>query len=94
MRAWVCRQPGIPSDALALESAWPVPALKEGEVLVKVHSAALNWGSYRFMAFWPLNTLTKRPSIPQSDFAGVVVDSRDGAFEAGARVCGYVLVDV
>lgn len=94
MRAWVFRKLGAPEHTLELEHAWPVPQLKQGEVLVRVHSAALNWGAYKFMTMSVLNRLTKRPSIPESDFAGTVVDCPGGAFEEGDRVCGSAIMDM
>jgi NADPH:quinone reductase-like Zn-dependent oxidoreductase len=48
-RAWVNIGRGTPAQALVLKSDWPVPKnLRPGEVLVKVHAAALNpvWVSF------------------------------------------------
>lgn len=42
-RAWVNIGRGTPAKALVLRSDWPVSKkLRPGEVLVKVHAAALN----------------------------------------------------
>ena len=41
--AWVVVRQGFPSKALSLKADWPVPKkLASGEVLVKIHAAALN----------------------------------------------------
>lgn len=42
MKAWVFRKTGQPKDVLKLETDYPVPVPKAGEILVKVHAVSLN----------------------------------------------------
>src|ERR671932_920079 len=71
------RELRLHSDGLRLEEAdRPVPG--EGEVLVRVHAAAIT----RDELEWPTDRL---PAIPSHELSGVVVEDSDG-FSAGEDV--------
>ncbi|MGH3650172.1 MAG: NADP-dependent oxidoreductase [Acidimicrobiia bacterium] len=79
----ICLHPPGGVDAVSFdEVATPIPA--EGEVLVRVHAAALT----RDELDWPVDRL---PAIPSYELSGVVVTAGDGPFEAGQAV--YALTD-
>lgn len=89
MRAWVYRTPGKVDDVLHLERAWPVPAVGPGEVLVQVHTVALNPGGAKLMQTFPYTWAIRKPAVPESDFSGtVVIADGGGLFAVGDRVCG------
>ena len=51
-RAWIIHSRGRPQTALVCRDDWDVPSnLKHGEVLVKVHAAALNPALFLCMLF-------------------------------------------
>lgn len=90
-KAWVSMRKGTPSASLELKTDWPVQKnLKEGEVLVKIHAAALNPAGYKLMEMAP-NWLTKRPYVAEHDLSGVVVDANGSEeFKVGDEVYGWI----
>ncbi|KAJ3503222.1 hypothetical protein NLJ89_g8531 [Agrocybe chaxingu] len=88
-RAWVNVRRGTPAEALVLKSDWPVSKkLAPGEVLLKVHAAALNPIGYKFFAVLPF--FARRPRVPEYDLSGVVVDTNKTRFREGDEVYGWV----
>ncbi|KZV65702.1 NAD(P)-binding protein [Peniophora sp. CONT] len=84
-RAWICTGRGTPDKVLRLENNYPVPSqLQKGAVLVKVKAAALNPVGYKMMKLLPLAIL--RPTIPEYEFAGTVVDANGTDFSLGDEV--------
>lgn len=83
---------GVPAQSLQLKTDWPQPTaenLKKGDVLVKVTAAALNPLGYQMMKLLP-NFVAKRPSVPECDFSGVIVEGNGSAFSVGEKVFGSV----
>ncbi|KAG9100106.1 hypothetical protein FRC07_010448, partial [Ceratobasidium sp. 392] len=72
-KGWRVVRQGVPSKALELQT-FPVPKIKEGEVLVKIEAAALNPVGYKLMNFLP-NLLSRRPHVAEHDFTGIIVDA-------------------
>lgn len=77
MKAWVQNRYGD-ADALLLRDDVAVPAPKDDEVLVRVHTAGLNAADVHLMTGWPFLARTatglRRPRQPVlgTDFAGTV----------------------
>ncbi|KAJ9117260.1 hypothetical protein QFC20_000405 [Naganishia adeliensis] len=73
-RAWKQFSRGKPKDVLRLVADAPVPIPAPGEVLVKVHSVALNPLGYKLMGSvpWPI---ARYPIVAENDFAGTIVDA-------------------
>ncbi|KAG9310795.1 chaperonin 10-like protein [Chiua virens] len=92
-KAWMVMKQGKPREALEFKVDVPVPKPKEGEVLVKVHAAALNPVGWKVMGTLP-NMLSRRPHPPEHDLAGVVVDANDTSFSNGDQVIGFIPVSV
>jgi len=89
-RAWINVRRGIPAEALVDKKDWPVPKkLAPGEVLVKVHAAALNPVGYKLMKLVP-NAMSNRPRVAEYDLSGVVVDANGTRFKNGDHVFGWV----
>lgn len=93
MRAWqwtTCTT--TLEDALALNSTAPVPSrtLASGEVLVRVHAAALNPVDFKLAELPVVGRLAiPKPATPGLDFAGVVVRTGpDSSLQPGQRVFG------
>lgn len=86
-KAWRVTCRGAPSKVLRLDSV-PVPKPTKGEVLVKVHAAALNPVGSKLMKLVP-GFIAKRPYVPESDLAGVVVDANGTALKVGEQVFGW-----
>ncbi|KAJ9123877.1 hypothetical protein QFC22_000665 [Naganishia vaughanmartiniae] len=72
-RAWQQFARGKPKNVLKLVKDAPVPRPAADEVLVKVHSAALNPVGPKLMSSvpWPI---ARYPIVPENDFSGVIVD--------------------
>ena len=60
-----------PSKVLRQITA-PAPVPSSTQVLLKVHSVALNPVGYKAMMYFPSFTV-KKPCIPESDVSGVIV---------------------
>ncbi|KAG8934052.1 hypothetical protein FRC02_010644 [Tulasnella sp. 418] len=89
-RAWRVVQRGHPKKALRLRDDVPVLSdLKDGEVLVKIKSAALNPIGYKLMKTMP-NFMAKRPRTAEYDFSGVVVKENNSGYTIGDEVYGWV----
>ncbi|TFK27373.1 NAD(P)-binding protein [Coprinopsis marcescibilis] len=90
-KAWVEIAQGTPEHALQLKSDWPVAKqLVPGDVLVKIQAAALNPAGYQMLKLLP-NFLARRPIVPEFDFTGVIVDSRDSEHKVGDEVFGFII---
>ncbi|BDB45644.1 MULTISPECIES: NADPH:quinone oxidoreductase family protein [Mycobacterium] len=86
MRAIVCNAYGPPEDLVLTEVADPVPA--PGQVLVRVHAAAVNFPDVLFVA-GKYQVKIPPPFIPGNEIAGEVVAVGEGAtFDVGQRVFG------
>ncbi|KAI0689116.1 hypothetical protein BC835DRAFT_1407907 [Cytidiella melzeri] len=93
-KAWLVVRKGLPKDAVVLNQQTDVPSkLAPGEVLIKVHAAALNPVGYKLMGLLP-NFLVKRPQVAENDFAGVVVNGNGTDWQNGQEVYGIVSADV
>ncbi|KAG1891335.1 chaperonin 10-like protein [Suillus subluteus] len=90
-RAWRAVKRGKPSESLAFQTDVAVPPLSPGEVLVKVHAAALNPVGWKIMSTTP-DIIARRPITPEHDFAGVVVNANGTEFSAGDEVIGFIPV--
>src|SRR4051794_15705466 len=89
MKALLCTRYGAPDDLEVADIAAPKPG--SGEVLVKIHAAALNFfdmliiaGKYQFKPAPPFS--------PAAEFAGTVEALGPGvtSFKPGDRVLGYM----
>ncbi|KAG8741585.1 hypothetical protein FRC10_002658 [Ceratobasidium sp. 414] len=89
-KGWRVVRQGAPARALALQN-FPVPRVKDGEVLVKVEAAALNPVGYKLMAFLP-NLIARRPHVAEHDFTGVIVDAGSSDYKVGDAVFGIIPV--
>lgn len=86
MRAVVCRAYGTPEDLVVEDVEEPVPAA--GQLLVRVHAAAVNFPDVLFIA-GKYQVKIPPPFIPGNEIAGEVIAVGDGApFEPGQRVAG------
>ena len=86
MRAVVCRSYGTPDD-LVIEDL-PEPVAGPGQLLVRVHAAAVNFPDVLFIA-GKYQVKIPPPFIPGNEIAGEVIDVGDGApFSPGQRVSG------
>ncbi|KAF8504133.1 hypothetical protein BU17DRAFT_58327 [Hysterangium stoloniferum] len=91
-RAWVVTKRGSPNEAVILREDFPVDSkLKKGEVLVKVHAAALNPVGWKLMKLLP-NFMAGRPHVAEHDLAGVIVDANDSNFTNGDEMFGWIPV--
>ena len=91
-RAWRVTGKGAPSKVLRLDTDVSVQKkLAKGEVLVRVQAAALNPVGYKIMKHAP-GFVIKRPYIPESDLAGVVVDANGTELKGGEQVFGWIPV--
>ncbi|KAI0655132.1 NAD-P-binding protein [Cubamyces menziesii] len=89
-RSWRLTGSGEPAKVLKLAEDTPVPAkLKKGEVLVKVHAAALNPVGYKMMALLP-GFVNRRVQAAEYDLAGVVVDGNGTELKEGDEVFGWI----
>ncbi len=86
MRAVVCRSYGTPEDLVLEDVDDPVPG--PGQLLVRVHAAAVNFPDVLFIA-GKYQVKIPPPFIPGNEIAGEVIATGDGAkFKAGQRVSG------
>ncbi|MEZ0352867.1 NADPH:quinone oxidoreductase family protein [Mycobacterium sp. pR1184] len=86
MRAVVCRSYGPPESLVLDDVPEPVPA--PGQVLVRVHAAAVNFPDVLFIA-GKYQVKIPPPFIPGNEIAGEVLSVGEGApFSPGQRVAG------
>jgi len=86
MRAIVCRAYGPPEDLVLDDVPEPVPG--PGQLLVRVHAAAVNFPDVLFIA-GKYQVRIPPPFIPGNEIAGEVIAAGDGApFHPGQRVSG------
>ncbi|WP_322860858.1 NADPH:quinone oxidoreductase family protein [Mycobacterium europaeum] len=86
MRAIVCRSYGSPEDLVLEDVDEPVPA--PGQLLVRVHAAAVNFPDVLFIA-GKYQVKIPPPFIPGNEIAGEVIATGAGApFTPGQRVSG------
>ncbi|TFK55244.1 NAD(P)-binding protein [Heliocybe sulcata] len=91
-KVWHVVKKGTPEKVLKQVLDAPVPSkFPKGEVLVKVQAAALNPVGFKVMQIAP-TFVAKRPYVPESDFAGVVVDANGTSFKNGESVYGWIPV--
>jgi NADPH2:quinone reductase len=90
MRAAVCPTYG-PPDVVRIDEQ-PSPAVEPGQVRVKVGAAAVNFPDVLLIAN-EYQISVPPPFVPGSEFAGVIVETGDGAdgFAIGERVTGTAL---
>ncbi|TFK19877.1 GroES-like protein [Coprinopsis marcescibilis] len=89
-KAWIEVTQGTPKQGLQLKTDWPVSKqLAPGDVLVKIQAAALNPPGHKMLRVVP-NFLSGRPLAAETDFAGVIVDSKDEEFKVGDEICGFL----
>jgi NADPH2:quinone reductase len=90
MKAMFCRAYG-PPETLVFEDV-PDLTAGPGEVVVRVHAAAVNFPDVLFMS-GGYQVKVPPPFAPGSEFAGEVLATGDGvAFRCGDRVAGSVMV--
>jgi NADPH:quinone reductase len=86
MRAVVCRSYGPPESLVLDDVPEPVPA--PGQMLVRVHAAAVNFPDVLFIA-GKYQVKIPPPFIPGNEIAGEVISVGEGApFQPGQRVAG------
>jgi len=86
MRAVVCRSYGTPEDLVVEDVDDPVPG--PGQLLVRVHAAAVNFPDVLFIA-GKYQVKIPPPFIPGNEIAGEVIAAGEGApFSPGQRVSG------
>ena len=89
MRAIVISQPG-PPDVL-ISCAYPIPVLKPGEVLIRVHAAGVNRPDVlQRLGHYPVPLGASE--LPGLELAGEIVDGVQGgaSFRLGDMVCALV----
>lgn len=91
MRAAVCRRHG-PPEVVAVEEVDP-PSLGEGQALVRVEAAAVNFPDVLLVA-GEYQIPVPPPFVPGSELAGTVLEVADGvtAVRPGDRVFGSTMV--
>ncbi len=86
MRAVICRSYGAPEDLVIEDVDEPVPG--PGQLLVRVHAAAVNFPDVLFIA-GKYQVKIPPPFIPGNEIAGEVIAAGAGApFSRGQRVSG------
>ncbi|EPS71670.1 quinone oxidoreductase-like protein, partial [Genlisea aurea] len=92
MKAWAYHQYGG-IEVLKLEVDFPLPEIKDDQVLIKVVAAALNPVDYKRRLGYYKNTDSPLPTIVGYDVAGVVVKvgSQVKEFKEGDEVYGDVI---
>ncbi|KAM0475441.1 hypothetical protein ACHAP7_007340 [Fusarium lateritium] len=68
----------------------PIPALRQGEIIVKVHYAALNPGDWKLVEGDVLDGPAPPGLIAGCDFSGSVEEANDTHWKKGQRVGGWV----
>jgi NADPH:quinone reductase-like Zn-dependent oxidoreductase len=95
MKAWVYSANGPPSKVLTLNPKREAPRTPTGvELVIRVSHAALNPVGAVTMATIP-SIMRDCPSVPEIDFAGVVVAAGPQApseFPVGSKICGAYTV--
>ncbi len=88
MKALLCTHYGAPDDLELTDIADPAPG--PGEVVVRIHAAALNFFDTLIIA-GKYQTKPSMPFSPSAEFAGIVESLGAGvtAFKPGDRVLGY-----
>jgi NADPH:quinone reductase len=90
VRAVVCTAYGPPEDLVITDVPDPVPG--PGQLLVRVHAAAVNFPDVLFIA-GKYQIRIPPPFTPGSELAGEVLAVGEGAsFSPGQRVCGTTAV--
>ncbi|XP_015879176.3 2-methylene-furan-3-one reductase [Ziziphus jujuba] len=91
-KAWVYQEYGKSSDVLKFDENFPVPQVKEDQVLVKVVAASINPIDYKRMLGLVKNIDSPRPIVPGFDVAGVVVKvgGKVDKFKVGDEVYGDI----
>ena len=90
MKAMICREYGPPESLVWTDV--PDPAPGPGEVVVRVHAAAVNFPDVLFMS-GGYQVKIPPPFAPGSEFAGTVHAVGEGVqLPIGARVAGSVMV--
>ncbi|KAG8848861.1 hypothetical protein FRB96_000993 [Tulasnella sp. 330] len=93
-KAWQIMRQGKPQVALEFKSNVPVLQPDDGQVLVKIKSAALNPVGYKVMKMLP-DLIARRPYTAEYDFSGVVVEENNSTrFKLGDEVYGQVAAGV
>ena len=89
--AWTLSKQGS-IESLVYTEQRPIPALKDDEVLVKIHAAALNYRDIMIAEGGVGLSLGKDDLVPGSDGAGTVeaVGSRTTTFKVGDNVCAHL----
>jgi NADPH2:quinone reductase len=88
MRAAWCDHLGEVSEIVVRDDI-PTPVPADGQVLVRVHAAALNFPDV-LMVQGRYQVRTEPPFVPGTEFAGEVVGSPSGWATVGTRVTGVV----
>ncbi|KAF8508092.1 quinone oxidoreductase [Hysterangium stoloniferum] len=89
-KAWVVVKRSSPKNAVVLKEDYPVNSkLEKGEVLVKVHAAALNPIGWKLMGLLP-SFVAGRPHVAEYDFAGTIVHTNETSFKNGDEVFGWI----
>ncbi|KAH7532524.1 2-methylene-furan-3-one reductase [Ziziphus jujuba] len=91
-KAWIYQEYGKSSDVLKLDENFPVPQVKEDEVLIKVVAASVNPVDFKRMLGSFKDKDTPFPVVPGHDVAGVVVKvgSKVNKFKVGDEVYGDI----
>jgi NADPH2:quinone reductase len=90
MRAVVCNAYGAPEDLVLTEVPDPVPG--PGQLLVRVHAAAVNFPDVLFIA-GKYQVKVPPPFTPGNELAGEVIAAGEGArFRPGQRVFGTTAI--
>ncbi|KAK4507565.1 hypothetical protein PRZ48_001300 [Zasmidium cellare] len=87
MKQWQTGQDGL--DKLTLTTTAKVPAPKEGEVLVKIHTVSLNFRDTEVcMGLYSHHKSVGQASqlVPCSDMCGTIVDAGSSSWKKGQRV--------
>ncbi|KAH7532519.1 hypothetical protein FEM48_Zijuj04G0028800 [Ziziphus jujuba var. spinosa] len=95
-KAWIYSDYGKTSDVLKFDENFPVPDIKEDEVLIKVVAAALNPIDYKKILGVFKEHNPPPPLVPGHDVAGVVVKvgSKVKKFKVGDEVYGDIIEKV
>ncbi|MED6191784.1 hypothetical protein PIB30_003585 [Stylosanthes scabra] len=94
-KAWFYSEHGKPEDVLKVHPNWPIPELKEDQVLIKVVAASLNpVDNKRMTDFYKdlYNPDPHLPIVPGFDVAGIVVKlgGEVTKFKVGDEVYGDI----